>query len=104
MEPTRDERNGKNVPPNLNNSLYDLFKDDRSIQMGVSIIDQANNSKLVNRENPLGKSVKLSDFKKSFKSASLVNRKKHEKLATLQSNSPITSDKDFLRAKTISDV
>lgn len=71
--------------------------------MGVSIIDKANKSKLVNRENPMGKSVKLCDFKKSFKSSSIVGRKKQEKLATLQSNSPNLSDKDLLRVNTVSE-
>jgi hypothetical protein len=72
--------------------------------MGVSIIDKATNSKIVNnRENPLGKSIKLSDFKKSFKSSSMVGRKKFEKLATLEPSTPNLSNKGFGRVKTVSD-
>lgn len=69
----------------MNNSFNDLFKDDRSIQMGVSIVDKATNSKFVNnnRENAMSKSIKLSDFKKSFKSSSIVARTKKEKMATV---------------------
>jgi hypothetical protein len=53
--------------------------------MGVSIVDKATNSKFVNnnRENAMSKSIKLSDFKKSFKSSSIVARTKKEKMATL---------------------
>ena len=51
----------------------------------------------------MGKSVKLCDFKKSFKSSSIINRKKQEKLTILQSNSPNLSDKDLFKVNTVSD-
>ena len=48
-------------------------------------MDKATNSKFVNnnRENAMSKSIKLSDFKQSFKSSSIVARTKKEKMATL---------------------
>ncbi len=73
----KEDRNIKPITPNYNNSVNQLFKDNKSIQMGVSVTDVSNNSKLmgINKEQLSRNGIKLGDFKRSFKSTSMIDKK-----------------------------
>jgi hypothetical protein len=72
-EPIASPKVNRNAVGNYNNSLNDLFKTDQCLEMGVSITDMVNNSKLMgNNKSKAKNSMKLSDFKKSFKSSTVI--------------------------------
>lgn len=85
-----EDKYHKNAYPSIQNSISNIFREERNIEMGVSIFDPSSNSKLFNNnhENALGKSLKISDFKKSFKSSSMMGRKKAEKLISIDPSTP----------------